>query len=313
MLLDEHGTYHMSVGDFFEDPTIFQGHDMVTETTMTVTAIRVRGMDSFRNFEPLVAIGAQTFRSNMAIDEVDIEIDITLVMKASTHESSIIVDSSNPPVIEHITLTTGIRDVVFSAGILMAIDGDALGDLQIGSLLHMDQIVGCAMSTVIALDVCQLSVSIGDIVAPQMNGFISVGLDRVANELVNTVFLMYEAVALKAMPHFFETEIRENVVNAWLSAYDEENSVCPAPVLTLHDGVIEEETGRMLVDFNKMFYDVSVHVDEDEETISRPYGDLFAKIKDMIDNTFTALDESTGIPRINADMIAPFTESQSGT
>ena len=67
MLLDEHGTYHMSVGDFFEDPTIFQGHDMVTETTMTVTAIRVRGMDSFRNFEPLVAIGAQTFRSNMAI------------------------------------------------------------------------------------------------------------------------------------------------------------------------------------------------------------------------------------------------------
>ena len=69
----------------------------------------------------------------------------------------------------------------------------------------------------------------------------------------------------------------------------------------------------MLVDFNKMFYDVSVHVDEDEETISRPYGDLFAKIKDMIDNTFTALDESTGIPRINADMIAPFTESQSGT
>ena len=31
----------------------------------------------------------------------------------------------------------------------------------------------------------------------------------------------------------------------------------------------------------------------------------------MIDNTFTDLDESTGIPRINADMIAPFTESQS--
>ena len=45
----------------------------------------------------------------------------------------------------------------------------------------------------------------------------------------------------------------------------------------------------MLVDFNKMFYDVSVHVDEDEETMSRPYGDLFAKIKDMIDAEGRAL------------------------
>ena len=26
-----------------------------------------------------------------------------------------------------------------------------------------------------------------------------------------------------------------------------------------------------------MFYDVSVHVDEDEETMSRPYGDLLLK------------------------------------
>ena len=219
MLLDQDGTYHMNVADFFEDPTIFQGHDMITETTMTVTAVRVRGMDSFRNFEPLVAIGAQTFRSNMAIDEIDLEIDLTLVMKSSTHETSIIVNTNNPPVVEHITLTTGIRDMEFSAGILMAIDGDALGDLQLGALLHMDQMIGCALSTVVALDVSQLSVSIGDIVPPQMNGFISVGLDRVANELVNTVFHMYEAVALKAMPHFFETEIRETIVNTWLDSY----------------------------------------------------------------------------------------------
>jgi len=219
MLLDQDGTYHMEVADFFEDPNVFEGHDMVTETTMTVTAVRIKGMDTFRTFEPLVAIGAQTFRTNMEIDEVDIEIDLTLVMKASTHETSIIVNVDNPPVVEHITLTTGVRDLKFSSGVLVAIDGDALGNLQLGSMLHMDQMVGCAMSTIVALDVAQLSVQIGDIITPQMNGFISVGLDRVVNELVHVVFHMYEAVALKAMPNYFETEIRETIVNTWLDAY----------------------------------------------------------------------------------------------
>jgi len=61
-----------------------------------------------------------------------------------------------------------------------------------------------------------------------------------------------------------------------------------------------------------MFYDVDSNTDTQDETLSQPYGDLFAKVKDMIDNTFTALDETTGTPRINGDMIVPYTESQSG-
>ena len=99
----------------------------------------------------------------------------------------------------------------------MAIDGDALGDLQLGAFTHGSNdrmcVVHCRSSGCVST-----SVSIGDIVPPQMNGFISVGLDRVANELVNTVFHMYEAVALKAMPHFL-TEIRETIVNTWLDSY----------------------------------------------------------------------------------------------
>eukprot|EP00940_MAST-03C_sp_MAST-3C-sp2_P000291 g291.t1 len=318
-MLDANGVYHMDLNNLMGNDgsnVLFEGHDMMTQTTVTATAARVRGLDSFTRFLPLSAIGAQTFTSDMRLENVFVEIDVTVDMKPSSSSDSIIVNPSTPHQVEHLTIRTGLRAIEFSAAMLVAIDEDALGNLMLGSLLHTDHIVGCAMSTVVALEVPQLSVSVGDILTPHMTGFISHGLDTVLNNLALGMFMMYRNVMMRALPNYFEMEIRESVANAFLESYtNEEAAVCPPPQLVLHDGVVQD-SGHPIIDFNALFYDPAKHGYGDEtdpDTLAKlqPFGDIFAKAKKIFDDMVMEIDPETGYANLNTDFVGPYTEAQS--
>ena len=69
---------------------LYEGHDMLTETTITLDRVTIFGLDTFTKFEPLVLIGKQTFQNALTWDYLTLELDVTIDMKASSKEDSII-------------------------------------------------------------------------------------------------------------------------------------------------------------------------------------------------------------------------------
>eukprot|EP00940_MAST-03C_sp_MAST-3C-sp2_P000408 g408.t1 len=302
-VLDTNGLLAVGVKDLdalFEDGIVYSGHDMLTETSITMTAVRVGGLDSFTKFEPLVAIGRATLSNAIALRRITIEIDLKIDMKPSTHSSSVIVNPSTPHQIEHVTLRTALDNVELNLAILLALDQTKIDATQLGALLRTDQIAPCALATVLDAQITQMTLSVGDIEAPSMTGFISVGIDRVVNSVVSAAFEMYEGAALRALPSLFDTTLRDSV-NSMLSDYlkDPANVACATPDLD----AIESAHGRT-IDFQKLFYDTSV------ENAVAPYGDVLAIAKSMIDDQLVNVDESNGSPRING-IIGQATEAQS--
>ena len=105
-LLDENGMFSIEVGDlgFGDDGLIYDGSDMISETKIWVRDVRVYGLDSFVEFNPLEVIGSHTIKSTFEIKNLTFEADLRLEMKASENSDIIIVDPDSPTVIEEITV-----------------------------------------------------------------------------------------------------------------------------------------------------------------------------------------------------------------
>ena len=105
-LLDENGIYSLNISDlgFGDDGLIFEGEDMLSETKVWVKDVRIYGLDSFTEFDGLVAIGSQTLRTTFKMENIKFEADMTLEMKASQNSDSVIVAPGGPTVTEDITV-----------------------------------------------------------------------------------------------------------------------------------------------------------------------------------------------------------------
>lgn len=98
--------FSIEVGDlgFGDDGLIYDGSDMISETKIWVRDVRVYGLDSFVEFNPLEVIGSHTIKSTFEIKNLTFEADLRLEMKASENSDIIIVDPDSPTVIEEITV-----------------------------------------------------------------------------------------------------------------------------------------------------------------------------------------------------------------
>jgi hypothetical protein len=77
------------------------------------------------------------------------------------------------------------------------------------------------------LSVTELSLKVADMFPPTPTGFLDAGVDYLISKGAVSLFHMYEAVLIRAMPNFFNTFVRDNL-NDFLTDFGEANS-CPEP------------------------------------------------------------------------------------
>ena len=233
VLLREHvledGAFFVDVGDL----QLFQGHDQLTQTTIVLESVKVFGLDTLTTFEPLVDIGKHTIQNELSWASLTIELDVTIDIKPSTLEDSVILNPVSRSVVEErVKIKFSVEDVNAVASILLAVDEEKLGSLRLGSLLNTDLLLPCFLSTLFALEISALSVEVGDVQPPTLQGFVSPGIDRVVSSSVDAAFLMYEDALLEAAPGFFQIAVREylnrNVVNKFLA--EEDGGECSSPL-----------------------------------------------------------------------------------
>lgn len=251
-ILDQNRALAILIADLpFEafDPVLFQSHDMLTETTIKLVGVRLLGLDTFNKFDPLTgklrpslvpalsirsmkqrhsldpptsvmaAIGRYTLQNTFHLDEVTVEMDLSVKIKPSTKDDAVITNMDpNKEIIESITVKFGVDNLNVNLALLMAVDQDRLRALEIGGLLRAGNILSCFASVLHELGVAGFDATVGNIRDPVLQGFISPGIDRVVSEAVEAVFLMYEPTFLRALPAIFQGPFRDIVEDEVLAS-----------------------------------------------------------------------------------------------
>eukprot|EP00934_Nitzschia_sp_Nitz4_P004433 Nitzschia sp. Nitz4//scaffold14_size191712//8120//21306//NITZ4_001700-RA/size191712-processed-gene-0.39-mRNA-1//-1//CDS//3329536858//4423//frame0 len=302
MLLNENRELVLDVEELGIDPVIFEGHDRLTETSISLTQVKVVGLDTLTTFDPLDRIGHYTLQTAMSWDELQMEFAVHLEIKPSTLEDSVLEGATSDGISEDIVIDFGIDDLDVLLSLFLVIDQDALGSMELGPLLHTNNIASCFVSALHALELCGLQVAPQTINVPTLTGFVSVGIDNILSAAAKAVFAMYEGVLEDTLPKIFQTSIRDFVNSEVIDALvfdDTGRNPCE---------VTQEPTGY--VDFRDLL------LSPDEALTmgasgTEPYGDLAYTAMDVVRNNLLSSD-SSGLLDLNSFLIEPLTKGQSG-
>ena len=309
-ILDENRAFVVPVANWpataINGGVIFQGHDTLTETTITLKEIRLKGIDTFKLFDPLNTIGTYTLGNTFELDHLSFEADLSIQMLPSSHSSAIILNpnagNEPKPQIENITIKSGVKNLIVDLSFFLALNQDALGDIQLGSMLSLAQIPSCLLGVIHKTKVSGLSVLVDDIEDVSVTGFISPGMDRILRTAAELAFKMYKAPMLDAMPNFFQITVREIVNDFLASQIDSEKKA-----RSCHQDV----NNRGLLDFRDLF----LSPDEASKlggSGNSPYGDVGPILMKLLKDQVLSNDKN-GISRINSLVVRPLTKAQSGT
>ncbi|KAG7360522.1 hypothetical protein IV203_035621 [Nitzschia inconspicua] len=274
------------------DAAIFQGHDKLTQSTITINEVKVFGLDTLTRFNALVPIGMHTLQNELTWDFFTLEFDITVDIKPSTLEDAVLKDATSSGISERILIDFGVRNVDVEASLYLVIDQEALGGMTLGSLLSIDNSLPCFMSVIHDVQLSGLFVDPQNIDIPTLTGFVSPGLDRVITGAVEAAFDMYSGALANAIPNIFQMSVRDFVNKQVLATFLNDMEIsCP-----LYPTDVEG-----FVDFRDFF-----------NASSSEYGPFPAMLRNLLDTELLQLDSTTGIPKINKMLIDPLTLNQSG-
>ena len=310
--LDDAGMFDVDPSLFFDsaigggndDGVIFRGHDMLTETTLSILSIKIDGLDTFRELDVLRVFGNRTLRNTMRLDRLSVVVEMVAEMRASSMSDAIIASSApedSPPIVERFAIDFNATDIEVDLSMFVGINAERWGKLELGPMLHTKNILPCLLSAVDVMKVAGLSMTVGDIAPPRLAGFLDGGIDRLVSAGAVALFDMYEGSMLRAMPNFFQTYVRDVMDDYLERTLSSKADECPKT-----NDVAEDQ----YVDFGDMFRASST------TSVGR-YGDVIPLVMKAIeDNLFVSSDgdaEEGGLLAINEVLISPITKSRYGT
>lgn len=282
------------------DLTLYEGHDKFLQSTILLDSVKVFGLDTLRSFEPLVDVGKYTLQNEFSFRYLTMEVDITMELKPSTKPDSIFVNRDGSGVAagrsgisEKVKIKFGVEDLNATAAILLAVDENKLGGVSLGSLLDTENIFGCFLSTLFGVQVSALSVEVGNMQPPTLEGFVSPGIDRIVTKSVDAAFLMYKSTMLNAAPGFFRLAVTDFLNKMLLESFPANDGLgaqCnPASFAVTENGYVD-------------FRDLLLSPAEAKEaggSGTQPYGDVVYTIVSELKEEFLAID-ADGSPKLNS-------------
>ena len=141
-------------------------------------------------------IAPQTILNQLHLEKISIEVDM----------SKDLGDGTGP---DMMTITLGVTDLEMSLGVLLAIDQDALGNLELGSLLHMKNILPLVLSSMYQFEISQMAVSVGDIHSPTINGFVSGEVKTAISLPIDKIYEKYKSVMIESTSAIFDITLKK--------------------------------------------------------------------------------------------------------
>jgi hypothetical protein len=137
-------------------------------------------------------------------------------------------------------------------------------------------------------EITQMLVTVGTLENLKFDGLMS-DTSEIMVSFTEELFSVYRNQIVDTLPQIFDTTVRK-LLNGIVASYIEEPK-CPGG----------EIGGDYFIDFRRFF-------DSEDNT----YGDVPPLLKRLFDSQLLEVDSTSGMPRINDVLIAPFTKRQSG-
>ena len=268
--LDENGMFSLDL-------------DFATEmmgVELKVNTIRATGLDTFTEFNVLNATSPLILQNDISLDKLTVGLDLSVNL----------LETDDPP--SHVNLTINMESVNMSIPIYAAVDEIKAGNLKIGSLLHLSNVLPCLLSTTYFVQLAEIRVVVGNLLEPVVEGLLP-DTNEAAAAASRVLFERFGDMIAESIPLVFEDTLRV-VINSYLASFDEGD--CKD---------YSTNTTSRYIDFQQALRPSNA-------TGFSPYGDIIPLVRDILEAELFSNDPETQMPKINDALIAPITEDQSG-
>jgi hypothetical protein len=272
---------HSDTGAMIVDCDAFQFDSM--GLSVACLQAQLEGMETISQLDPFIAVGPQNLENNLRLDALTVTVDLEVSMDQE---------------VDTMTVSFSLYDVAVQVPMVLAIDLDRLGEIELGTILWTNYMFSCMLAGAHAVHIPELHVKVGRIDNPVIEGFLSPELLSAVKTISQTLFDTFGEDLVSAIPRIFGETIR-GVLNSRLEEYVKQQD----PVHCSVDAPDGE------VDFRDLFL---------SEEMSRarggsgdsPYGDLFSAVYKVLDRQLSSDEADERASSINS-MLAAWTKSQS--
>ena len=257
----------------------------VGDMTLSISSVRVDGLDSFSSVDLLIAESPTVLRNTAQM--ADLSLTVTLSVDSP---------SSTPPT-QEFTLSFAVADVSIDVSLLAAMDIQLLEQLTLGSFFDMANILPCILTSAPSLAIPELVVSVRSFSKPRLEGLLP-DTSAALTDATNLLFESYSGIIEAAIPTIFDSSVK-HFANEFLASVAD-GAFCPKGNSNM--------TGS--VDFRDLLL-------TPEEAKSRggsglaQYGELFRFAAELLQTEFFDVEPNTRVSKMNKALVAPLTEAQS--
>ena len=264
---------------------------------ISLKELKVAGLDSVTNVKALDVIGPQTIQNAMSWRRLALELTISVNSSGREVSRRSLQDTSE------ITFAFELKDVEASLALLMALDINLLGSLELGSVLEIKNILPCVLSAAKAASLTETRVSVGSIQALSVTGFRSNELSEVSAESSRIMMNKYGDLVVSSLPGLFDVSLR-SMANNLIDHYMNLPSATACPSRSLDN--VEDA----FVDFRDLLLSESVALNLGGAGNSK-YGDLFRTAMGFLNEVLFKADPTDGMSSLNDILVEPLTRGQS--
>jgi len=172
-------------------------------------------------------------------------------------------------------------------------------EMKLGSIMDMNHIVSCLLSTIHSVGLSQFVMNIGDIEDFSISGFISEDTNKSIGSMTDAIFAEHKSTVLTNIPTFTSITVRPILHNILQVLVDQarDDGACPEP----------DSLGD-IVDFR----DLLLSQERALEMLGQgdsPYGDLFRMLYSFLEDMMSEVGKN-GLSKMNA-LVSSLTEMQS--
>mmetsp|Transcript_16078 Transcript_16078/g.37271 ORF Transcript_16078/g.37271 Transcript_16078/m.37271 type:complete len:2258 (+) Transcript_16078:270-7043(+) len=194
--------------------------------SLSVSKIRIGGLDTVSVIDPLVVVEPYKMRTALQINEVKVvvECDVTTTDGTALHQVGLLYEA---------------RDILIDIDTRIALNATKIGQIQVGSLFDTSKVVNCLMKGIQIFEISKLNLTLGEVQnSATPNSFssnLNVELDRILNSLNDE----YQEEILSAVPLVAGSTMRD-IMNKLIPDILQSSAMeCPTPSKFQSDGVID--------------------------------------------------------------------------
>ena len=285
---------------FDQDGVFTMETNEISLSIFTLESISIQGLDSITDIDPITPIAPQILQGGLTLSRMSVKANIAI--DVSSISSMINEDRKlGNDEVEHMTISLSLHDLKAGISLLLGIDENILGNINLGSLLNSENIVPCLLSSVVSTNITAMELSVGGIDEIKLSGLLSDDLKAKLKQSWEALTNAYDSdmtesitpIISSMLPSFLNEIVKEYLGN-------DANMECP---------VYDNEGKPRFMDFRDLFYNSSM-----SEALggsgTEPYGNLASILMERLKSFLSDPDES-GSPNINQAVIQPYTVFQS--